>query len=933
MEQLPSYREAVNSDGWTIVAHSINVGDLYRLCLVSTEFNARFAPRLWKDPLRMIIALGIHPGRERRWFLNFISMVCRSDQWATRDSTLAMIMTIDLRVFRSLASPYSYSVWPDMTQELYKLVSRLSNLRCLVLDGYTNLDFTILHQLLVRKTQAQTFANLNVLSMANCMQAIPAKFFGTGCLAGLVYLDLSYTGGWARNLLMDPSFTSTNLPKLRVLKLRGKSLDSLTAAHILQQFAHQLWSLDLSNNNGLLSHSSFLALYSHWAAPDHCREKRLQTSQHFDVEGKLRAIDSYGRADYLIDESPWSAAFSHPHRYLTDAPAYLQDPNEDGHNHQSVPPCSRYNRLSGAERLRSDSLDDAILEVAGSSHDSLPVAVDMLSPVPRPSGLTHVYLNDTSLPLGTIKSWVSSSTGWVEHLECENGESLPCSHPVEAYLTRLTPVPSQLVPKSCYGLPCAAYLFRPVISSNLRALRTHHSLVTNVPTIRLSHRIKSNTNIPFSQKRDLLNTLLAETCCRARFDLATPQRFVPDMNPRIHSLSLCHIPRTSTGVTTQRLIEFLKLAAAQEHNIALARSHTTPAVEAQVKEETKGQDEKRYRRFQRRHHRAPPLLRGIRRIVFEFETDLAGVEGLGETLDAEEELLAESRRGTDVASAMEEFSSFSENAWNTTIGSVSQTASPTPSRPRTNVYKDDEVKILNEGRPSTRKVTLSSPRSMDLDPSSFIEYLIGGPYDDTEADYVQYSRTNTPTDNNSTATETTSVWIGCGVLHPANPPAVNSYMRNISLLMPFGTDPKYNRNICHTITLATPSHIVAGVPAKAYIFDEAWDAMMVPTQEEVEEAVRKADNDGSLSVEEGGKQNKQSQAKESSRQTPETHHVFGIAAMRDVLEDLKTFRLASRDRYMALLNRQDTDGGIGKVEEHWYWTGRLDIVMTAGKNT
>lgn len=62
MEQLPSYNEATQPRDWLdTVAPYIDVRDYTNLCLVSRRFYARFALRIWKDPLSTVRALGLDP--------------------------------------------------------------------------------------------------------------------------------------------------------------------------------------------------------------------------------------------------------------------------------------------------------------------------------------------------------------------------------------------------------------------------------------------------------------------------------------------------------------------------------------------------------------------------------------------------------------------------------------------------------------------------------------------------------------------------------------------------------------------------------------------------------------------------------------------------------------------------------------------------------
>lgn len=58
---LPSYGEAISSDWLPLVAPYLPATLYARLCLVSRSWYGEFAPRLWRDPLQTIRALGLDP--------------------------------------------------------------------------------------------------------------------------------------------------------------------------------------------------------------------------------------------------------------------------------------------------------------------------------------------------------------------------------------------------------------------------------------------------------------------------------------------------------------------------------------------------------------------------------------------------------------------------------------------------------------------------------------------------------------------------------------------------------------------------------------------------------------------------------------------------------------------------------------------------------
>lgn len=348
--------------------------------------------------------------------------------------------------------------------------------------------------------------------------------------------------------------------------------------------------------------------------------------------------------------------------------------------------------------------------------------------------------------------------------------------------------------KSTYllGFSGGSYLFRPVISSNLRVLKIHHSLVTNTPTVAC-------------RSTDVLTKLwLAETFLRERLDLAYPQTFVPDMNPRLYSLTLCMIPRYSTGAVTERLINFLKLAARQEQMIEKVRA-VMPL-------------------------RGPPVLQGLRHIQLEFQPaaddELVGLEDEIEDLDA----------GALLSQGVEDFSFFSESAWDVSSPSV-------PS----NTKKQPPVASSATRPPGAEGVDGHHTRT----PAP--EKLDCAPFNQSNGEHITI--TVRPADGPDQEALTVPVWIGPGVVGPGNPPAVNEYMRNLcdpACVGPGG------------VMAATTCHVAAGVPPGSLIFRRAWNRMLLPA------------------------------AGEETIKRPARAELRG---MRDVLAGLKEFRRGARERF------------------------------------
>lgn len=735
---------------------------------------------------------------------------------------------MDFRGFQTaLVSVNVSGLHSYLASSIHNLSGQLPNLRCIVFDGHTDLDPSFLVIYPDRHFNL-SFQNLTLLSMADCQTSLPRTFFDGRGLSNLVYLDVSHNRGWARGILVDSkTFTPLNLPNLRILKLRGLGIDGFALARMLGQFGYQLWSLDLSSNK-LISEDLTNVLM---ICSVRCDENsRLQADGHFEVEGKLRTADPLS-SSFFVEESTSSATFSHPDRYLADAPIYSAE-NVD-HTHSLVRPREKA-RLTGTEPVRRDSTEETIRVLGGGPFDAVPEASDISNHAPALGGLTHVHLNDLDLSPRVIERLLATNSGYVEHLECNMARLLTLGDEQKEWLFKM---PWLSRGTKIYAYPGISYLLRPAFSSNLRVLKIHHSLVTNVPTM-------ATTSVSAPE-----SVWLAETCLRERFDLAFPITFVPDMNPRLYSLTLCKIPRLSTGVVTGRLIHFLKCAAAQEQGIEQMRRALA-------------------------HHRGPTVLHGLRHLRLEFDAD---VKDETDGLDSDK----------DVAEAMEEFSFFSESAWDASTSSPADRSREASAKPITSC-KDAAATTPAAAATSTPAATPDGGQG-EAPPYDTSE---GGgvrlktfPYDRTETEYCEhtvYDNNNNNNSNNNNS-RTLPVWIGSGVLGPHNPPAVNEYMRILAIPGgPYAQSP----------TPATPCHVAAGVPAGAFIFRQAWDWILAP-----EPAVRRPT-------------------------------AAELKDMKDVLEEIKAFRLASRAEYAALVKGRK---GTGEVGPHAYWKGRLEIELARAR--
>ncbi|KKY38136.1 putative leucine rich repeat domain containing protein [Diaporthe ampelina] len=248
--------------------------------------------------------------------------------------------------------------------------------------------------------------------------------------------------------------------------------------------------------------------------------------------------------------------------------------------------------------------------------------------------------------------------------------------------------------------------------------------------------------------------------------------------------------------------------------------------------------------------RGPPVLQGLRHVRLEFEPDAKDELGSldSETDDLDSEALLE--QGTEA------FSFFSESAWGTS-------SSPARSRVKT------QTAVAAGAEAADTK---------DQGPFTTEEKIDGYPFNKARDEQVSFT-TNAGGDHNQPS-KLVSVWVGSGIISPENPPAVNEYTRNVC-------DAANRGGVCP----ATPCHVAAGVPAGSFIFERAWDSIMLPAATAEVRLPTKAE----------------------------------LRGMQDVVARIKAFRLESRRQYAAL------DAGRRNVSGHEYWRGRLELVLPQGR--
>lgn len=470
---------------------------------------------------------------------------------AARTSTRSHVLSLD---FRSLARvSYHYRADRALTSTFAALPSLFPALRCILLDGDAETD--------ARELQSAPWHLLDnggptVLSLSGCQFLLGPAFFAAEGLRALSCLDVSGLPGSVRPLIS----AAHNLPRLRVLKARRRELGAPDAADLAKAFAGMLWALDLSDNP-LTDAALPLILDSLMpVAP-------LRTGAHFEVEGTVewrdRGMSSFGPF-YQVLESSFSSSFSHSGRYLADSPSYHGGQQDAGPT-----------RTNGRMAVKDDSLDFAKGAVTADPEASPAIAEAVLraNAEAAPLSLTHLRLPNTKVTAPGLEALIRMSPGQLELVDCDSMRM-----PINASWPPPWPKDAKL-----YGMLGSAHVWRPIFSSNLRSLRIHHSVVTQIPTLEAEGL------------SPLARLWLAETVIRERCEMAYPQAFVPDMNPRITSLTLTKIPRRSSGPLIDKITNFIRLASVQERDIEDATVSSS--------------------------RRAPMMLRGLRHVSLEFEPD------------------------------------------------------------------------------------------------------------------------------------------------------------------------------------------------------------------------------------------------------------------------------------------------------------------------
>lgn len=440
------------------------------------------------------------------WWIDFIDVKLSKLTVHTRE----LIRVLDAR-----ASAGEFSLYLGLTEKaVIRALELLPNLQSVFLDNNPNMELRF-----QRSEAISGQLRLSMLGVKNCPNGVPIGLIKNHSLSGLVFLDVSGIASVTPQLL-EPAY----LPELRILKLCRQGISSAAFAGFSAALGHRLWSLDLSNNK--LTDDAFQQKLNAMFLNNNLRsDARAQT------EGALERLPVLTRGHgqfYMLRETAQSSLFVPDERYLADTPPYTA-PNATN---------SVITRSDGSVPVRSDTADGVLRLL--SRHD----ATDAVQHI-RSSGLTHLHLSGNQFSAFAIERMLRESHGQLEHFDCDSARFFPPSaakrHPLS---------PSNAIQLD--GFSGLSHIFRPVWSSNLRSLRIHHSLVTNMPTLRCS------------RYSSIECTYLTETQIHPPLNLAYPLAFVPDMNPRLESLTLTCVPRHSFGPLIKILVSFLQQLGLQE---------------------------------------------------------------------------------------------------------------------------------------------------------------------------------------------------------------------------------------------------------------------------------------------------------------------------------------------------------------------------------
>ncbi|KAF5879475.1 putative leucine rich repeat domain protein [Botrytis fragariae] len=411
MDPLPAYHE-LNKDVATLVAPYLNTFDLYFGCLVNSHFNEKFGNYLWANPFRDLAQRKEPCGVVTKFFFASTKHDLK---------TLKRVRILDLRALHEIRRDRAQTkdcvvFGPNLKPEwFFKFVRNFPDLNCILLAPTCPEDYGL-------ATGADLPGDYNgapqpeFLSAAGCNTFNYSLILNQNITKNLIYLDASET---ACSTNWRGMFTIQNLPKLRILKLRGLRLTDTMLPPIVTNSRRQIWSLDLRDN--LLTDNLIYPLIRG------CFLERLPNYKH----GPLRATD-----DHLFE----------------DPPIYC----EINESSDSSPTTITTLRPDCIQEVESSRNGMNILERRNNAEDNLLLV----------TGLTHLYISNNKFTALASKILLAS-TNSLQVLDI--GSTRPNS-PIGAG--------SGIdIHAQEHSIPYLSRKWQP----RLEILRIHHSIVTHHP--------------------------------------------------------------------------------------------------------------------------------------------------------------------------------------------------------------------------------------------------------------------------------------------------------------------------------------------------------------------------------------------------------------------------------------------------------------------
>ncbi|KAF7904350.1 hypothetical protein EAF00_001684 [Botryotinia globosa] len=508
MDPLPAYHE-LDKDVATLVAPYLNTSDLCFGCLVNSHFNEKFGNYLWANPFRDLAQRKEPCGVVTRFFLASTKHDLK---------TLKRVRILDLRALHEIRRDRAQTkdcvvLGPNLKPEwFFKFFKNFPDLNCILLAPTCSEDYGI-----------TTVPDLpgdydgapqpEFLSAAGCNTFNYSLILKQNITKNLIYLDASET---ACSTNWRAMFTAQNLPKLRILKLRGLRLTDTMLPPIVTNSRGQLWSLDLRDNL-LTDNVIYLLIRS-------CFLGRLPSYKH----GPLRATD-----DDLFENPPI-------YREINES----SDPS---------PTATTILRPDSIHDVESSRHGINILERKNNAEDNLLLV----------TGLTHLCISNNKFTALAPKILLAS-TNSLQVLDIGSTRPTPEIGAGSSISTHTQE----------HSIPYLSRNWQP----RLEILRIHHSIVTHHPPTTQPYNKHSHSNCDKAKTTHTPtppNIPNPKQPTPPQDPPSPTSPFDPSSNPRLHTLTLTSLPRRSNPSTSlfPALQHFIRRLSVQELTIQNAQKN------------------------------------------------------------------------------------------------------------------------------------------------------------------------------------------------------------------------------------------------------------------------------------------------------------------------------------------------------------------------